>query len=67
MMEFKPGENSWVSCAVIDTGSLTIKKITDSKVLLVYQSSVVTSSTAKPACLAKFTGKKETFVFYGTK
>jgi hypothetical protein len=61
------GGNEWVSCAVIDTGSLNLKKISDSKMLATYQSSVVTSSTAKPACLAKFSGKKETFVFYITK
>ncbi len=61
------GGNSWVNCNVIDTGSLNIKKITENKLLVTYQSSLVTSSTAKPACLAKFTGAKETFMFYMTR
>ncbi len=61
------GGNSWVNCEVIDTGGLNIKKISDNKLLVTYQSSLVTSSTAKPACMAKFTGKKETFVFYMSK
>ena len=61
------GGDSWVNCEVIDTGGLNIKKISDTKLLVTYQSSEVTSSTAKPACLAKFTGKKQTFVFYVTK
>jgi len=61
------GGTSWVNCAVIETGGLNIKKISDSKLLVTYQSSTVTSSTAKPACMAKFTGKKVTFVFYMTK
>ena len=58
---------SWVNCSVIETGTLTVKKVTDSKLLVNYQSSTVTSSTAKSACMAKFTGKKETFMFYMTK
>lgn len=61
------GGNSWVNCEVIETGGLNIKKISDNKLLVTYQSSEVTSSTAKPACMAKFTGKKQTFVFYMTK
>jgi hypothetical protein len=61
------GGTSWVNCEVIDTGALNIKKISDNKLLMTYQSSLVTSSTSKPACMAKFTGKKETFVFYMTK
>lgn len=61
------GGDSWVNCNVIDTGSLNIKKISDTKLLATYQSSLVTSSTAKPICMAQFSGKKETFVFYVTK
>lgn len=60
------GGNSWVNCAVIDTGALSIKKISATKLLATYQSSIVTSSTSKPACQAKFTGQKKTFVFYLT-
>ena len=60
-------KDSWVNCRVIETGSLTIKKITDVKALATYQSSTITTSTAKPACLGKFTGARETFVFYLTK
>lgn len=59
--------NSWVNCRVIDMGGLTIKKISDSKMIATYQSSQVTTSLTKPACLAKFTGARETFVFYLTK
>jgi hypothetical protein len=60
------GGNSWVNCAVIETGAFNIKKISANKMLATYQSSEVTSSTSKPACLAKFTGQKKTFVFYLT-
>jgi hypothetical protein len=60
-------KDSWVNCRVIETGSLTIKKITDAKALATYQSSTITTSTTKPACLGKFTGSRETFVFYITK
>lgn len=59
--------DNWINCSVIETGALTIKKVNDSKLLVTYQSSTVTSSTLKPACMAKFTGKKETFMFYMTK
>lgn len=61
------GGTSWVNCEVIETGGLNIKKVSDNKLLVTYQSSEVTSSTAKPACMAKFTGKKQTFVFYMAK
>ncbi|MBK9323290.1 MAG: hypothetical protein IPM97_10170 [Bdellovibrionaceae bacterium] len=60
-------KDSWVNCRVIETGSLTIKKITDSKMLATYQSATITTSITKPACLGKFTGARETFVFYLTK
>lgn len=59
--------NSWVNCKVIDTGGLSIKKISDSKLLATYQSSEISTSTGKPACMAKFSGKKTTFMFYLTK
>ena len=60
-------KDSWVNCRVIETGSLTIKKISDSKMLATYQSATITTSITKPACLGKFTGARETFVFYLTK
>lgn len=59
--------NSWVNCRVIETGGLTIKKISDSKLLATYQQSTVTTSLTKPACLAKFNGARETFIFYLNK
>ncbi len=60
-------QNSWVNCKVVEVGSLSIKKITASKMLATYQSSQITTSTSKPACLGKFNGTRETFVFYLTK
>lgn len=60
-------KDSWVNCRVIETGSLTVKKITDSKMLATYQSATITTSITKPACLGKFTGSRETFVFYLAK
>jgi hypothetical protein len=60
-------KDSWVNCRVIETGSLNIKKLTDAKALATYQSSRITTSTAKPACLGKFTGQRETYMFYITK
>lgn len=59
--------NSWVNCHVIEIGGLTIKKISDTKLLATYQQSTVTTSTSKPACLAEFNGARETFMFYLTK
>jgi len=59
--------NSWVNCRVIDTGGLSIKKVSDTKLIATYTSSEITTSTAKPACLAKYNGSKKTFVFYLTK
>lgn len=59
--------NSWVNCRVIETGGLTIKKLSDSKLLATYQQSTVTTSLSKPACLAKFNGARESFMFYLTK
>jgi len=58
---------SWVNCRVIETGGLTIKKVSDSKLLVSYQSSTITTSLTKPACLAKFNGARETYLFYMTK
>jgi hypothetical protein len=60
-------DQSWVNCRVIETGGLTIKKITDTKSLAIYQSATITTSTSKPACLGKFNGARETFMFYLTK
>lgn len=60
-------KDSWVNCSVIEMGSLSFKKITASKLLMTYQSSMITTSTSKPACLGKFDGARETFVFYLTK
>jgi hypothetical protein len=59
--------NSWVNCRVIETGGLSFKKISESKMLAIYQSSRISTSTAKPACMAEFTGKRKTFMFYLTK
>jgi hypothetical protein len=59
--------NSWVNCRVIEMGGLTIKKVSDTKMIATYQQSTVTTSLTKPACLAKFTGARQTFVFYLTK
>lgn len=59
--------NNWVNCRVIEVGGLSVKKISDNKLLATYQSSTITTSVTKPACLAKFTGVRESFVFYLTK
>lgn len=59
--------NSWVNCRVIETGGLTVKKISDTKMIATYQSSTVTTSLTKPACMAKFSGARETFLFYLNK
>ncbi len=56
--------NNWVNCRVIETGSLSVKKISSTKLLATYQSSSVTTTKAKPACVANFSGVKETFMFY---
>jgi hypothetical protein len=60
-------KDSWVNCRVIETGGISIKKISDTKLLATYQSSTITTSLTKPACLAKFTGARETFLFYLNK
>lgn len=59
--------SSWVNCRVIETGGLTIKKISETKLLANYQESLITTSTSKPACLAQFTGSRKTFSFYLNK
>ncbi len=59
--------NSWVNCRVIETGGLSIKKISATKMLATYTSSTITTSTSKPACLGRFNGSRETFMFYLTK
>ena len=59
--------NNFINCKVIETGGLTIKKISDTKLLATYQSSEITTSLSKPACLANFTGARSTFIFYLTK
>ena len=59
--------NNWVNCRVISTGGLSVKKISSTKLLATYQSSEITTSTSKPACLAAYTGTKTTFVFYLSK
>jgi hypothetical protein len=59
--------NSWTSCRVVEMGSLSMRVITANKLFVTYESSVVNASTSKPACAAKFTGKREMFVFYVTK
>lgn len=59
--------NSWVNCRVIETGGLSFKKVSDTKMLATYQSATITTSLTKPACMAKFTGSRETYLFYLTK
>jgi hypothetical protein len=59
--------NNYVSCQVIDTGALTLRKVSATKILAQYQSSQITTNTNKPACQAAFTGARKTFVFYMTK
>lgn len=60
-------KDSWVNCRVIEVGGLTIKKVSSSKLLATYQSSQITTSLTKPACLAAFSGARESFMFYLTK
>lgn len=59
--------DSWVNCRIVETGALSIKKISATKMLATYQESTVTTSTSKPACLAHFTGERKTFMFYLNK
>jgi hypothetical protein len=59
--------DSWVNCRVVETGGLSIKKISATKMLATYQSSTITTSLTKPACIAKFSGARETFLFYLNK
>lgn len=59
--------NSWVNCRVIEVGGLTIKKVSATKLLATYQSSTITTSLTKPACLAKFNGTRESYMFYLSK
>ncbi len=59
--------NSWTNCRVVETGGLAIKKISDTKLLATYQASLITTSITKPACLGKFNGTRETFMFYLNK
>ncbi len=56
--------NNWVNCKVIESGALSIKKVSDTKLLATYQSSTITTSRTKPACVANFSGARETFMFY---
>ncbi|MGE5087047.1 MAG: hypothetical protein ACM3MG_12150 [Bacillota bacterium] len=59
--------SSWVNCHVVEVGGLNIKKVSDTKLLATYQSSTITTSILKPACLAKFAGARETYMFYLNK
>jgi hypothetical protein len=59
--------SNWINCHVIEVGGLNIKKISANKLLATYQSSLITTSLTKPACLAAFTGARQTFMFYLTK
>jgi len=58
---------SWVNCRVVEVGGLSVKKISATKLLATYQSSLITTSTTKPACMAAFNGTRETFMFYLNK
>jgi hypothetical protein len=59
--------NNWVNCRVIETGALKLRKVSDSKLLAVYQSSSITTSKSKPACVAAFKGDRSAFMFYLNK
>lgn len=59
--------NSWINCHVIEVGGLNVKQISSTKLLATYQSSLITTSTTKPACMAKFNGARQTYMFYLTK
>jgi hypothetical protein len=61
------GENQWIPCEIIETGALSLKKIDANKMLVTFTSSQVTTDVNKPACMAEFTGSRETFMFYMTK
>ena len=58
---------NFVNCHVLETGGLTIKKVNANRLLATYQSSKITTSVSKPACLAGFAGKRTTFMFYLNK
>lgn len=60
-------DNNFVDCHVIDTDGIVMKKVSANKMLVTYQTSAVTTSTSKPACLANFSGKRTTYMFYLTK
>jgi hypothetical protein len=59
--------NNYVNCRVIQTGSLTLRKVSDTKMLANYQQSIITTSRTKPACVANFNGTRSSFLFYLTK
>ena len=59
--------NMWVNCRVIETGGLSLKKISATRLLATYQSSRITTSTTKPACRAAFNGERESFMFFLNK
>lgn len=59
------GNSSFVSCGVVQKGGLSFKKISDTKLLATYTSSMINTSTDKPACVgASWNGQKQKFIFY---
>ena len=58
---------SWINCRVIQSGGLSFKKISATKLLAIFQESEVTTSSSNPACMAEFSGKRRTFMFYLNK
>ncbi len=58
---------SWINCRVIESGGLSFKKISPTKLLAIYQSSSISTSTSKPACMAEFAGSHKMFMFYLNK
>lgn len=61
------GQQQYIPCGVIDKGGLTVKKVTDNKLLVTYVSALSTSSTNIPACVSEFGSKTDKFMFYLTK
>ncbi len=67
-VEDSSGNESWISCSVVEKGGLSFKKISENKMLATYVSAMMNTSTDKPACVgAEWNGQKEKFMFYITK
>lgn len=58
------GNTQWINCPARDVGGLSFKKVSPTKLLATYESTVTTTST-EPACLsASWNGQKKEFLFY---